>query len=186
MGFPILQLDPRPRLPQCAIGSGISNPFVANNHIERTCNHFAAEFLAPMSSFATIVEAVPRTIRSDTAAFIRAVSEKSLLSMQATAIRMVEGEFLTQQQLRGWQRIALRNLRAEKEEEIEAAGEGRGAIHAKRISELGYLPTYVAAVGVDRKIVDTLDVQSGLSLSAGLQASAFALAKRRMKAALSE
>lgn len=163
--------------------TGVSNPFVARNSVERTCNKFAAEFLAPMVAFAPLVERQPRHIRSDPAALIRQVSDASLLSLHATAIRLVEGGYLTQEQLQAWEKLVRKNPGAEKQEEAEAAGEAQGAVHAKRIGELGYLPTTLARRGIEAGMIDSLDVQAGLGLSEGLQAKAFALAERRMQAA---
>lgn len=163
--------------------AGISNPFVARNSVERTCNKFAAEFLAPMASFQAMVERQPRSIRTDPAALIRQVSDASLLSLHATAIRLVEGDYLSQAQLHAWEQIVRRHPYSEKQEEAEAAGEGKGAVHAKRVGELGYLPTVLAKWAVEARMVDSLDVEAGMGLSEGLQPKAFALAERRFKAA---
>jgi hypothetical protein len=59
-----------------------------------------------------------------------------------------------------------------------------GPPHAKRVSELGYLPTYLAKLAVEQKMIDSIDVQFGLSLSSTLQEKAFSLATRRFEVAV--
>jgi Zn-dependent peptidase ImmA (M78 family) len=165
---------------------GVSNPFVVRNSIERSCNKFAAEFLAPIKSFSQLVEQQEKGTHAEPARLIRQVSSASLLSLHATAIRLVEAGYLTQLQLRTWEKVRRKAPREEKDEETEAASaSGGGNPHAKRISELGYLPTYLAKLAIDKKIIDSVDVQAGLSLSEGLQTRAFDLAARRMEVALS-
>jgi Zn-dependent peptidase ImmA (M78 family)/transcriptional regulator with XRE-family HTH domain len=171
---------------QLAGKEGVSNPFVVRNSVERTCNQFAAEFLAPMAAFRSTVEQQSQTVRSDPFDLIRTVSKRLLLSQHATAIRLVEGDYLSQTLLRAWETARSRSPSAEKEEEADAAGDMFGAVHAKRIGELGYLPTYLAKLAVDQKMIDRLDVHSGLGLSESLQESAFSLASRRVTAAVSE
>jgi hypothetical protein len=57
---------------------------------------------------------------------------------------------------------------------------------AKRIGELGYFPTYVANLALQKKLVDSVDIQSGMVLSETLQERAFNLAVRRMTSAIGE
>lgn len=165
--------------------AGVSNPFTARNSIERTCNKFAAEFLAPMAAFQALVERQPRSVRSDPTALIRQVSDSSWLSLHATAIRLVEAGYLTQAQLQAWEKTVRRNPAAEKQDEAEAAGDGQGAPHAKRIGELGYLPTLLANRAIEARMIDSIDVQAGMGLSESLQAKAFVLAERRFRVAQS-
>jgi hypothetical protein len=79
--------------------------------------------------------------------------------------------------------VTASNRRTEKNQEQEDEGETYGHPHAKRISELGYLPTFVAKKAIDRRIIDRFDVEDGLSLSSSLQRKAFALAERRFEIA---
>lgn len=166
--------------------SGISDPFSASNSVERTCNQFAAEFLAPLDQFQKLVEKQGRTLRSDTPGFVRSISRLSLLSMQATAIRLREAEYISRDQLRSWLLMTRRSPKAEKEEEAEAAGNVMGRPHAKRIGEIGYLPTYLAGAAIKAKLVDSIDVQFALGLSESLQSQAFSLASRRIEVAAKE
>ena len=144
---------------------GVSDPFVVSNRTERKCNLFAAEFLAPMPAFRSSVERLPNTVREDVFELVQRVSSKSLLSRHATAIRLVEAGYISQQQLSTWERVARRRPRAEKEEE---ATDGFGQAHAKRIGELGYLPVYLAGKAVGQKMVDSIDVQSGMKSFRGI------------------
>ena len=164
---------------------GISNPFMPRNSIERECNVFAAEFLAPMGTFSRIVEALPQSTRSEVARFVDAAASSTLLSKHATAIRLLEGDYITQQQFRGWRRIFTANPRFEKEEEKEASEGGAGGVpHAKRLSELGHLPVALAKRAVDARLIDSSDVADGIGLSLTLQDRAYSLATRRFHTAL--
>lgn len=170
----------------CMMGvSGVSDPFQLNNPIERECNKFAAEFLAPEEIFRAFVEPLGRSARSDVFEFVDVVARVSLLSKHASAIRLRETGYLTDEQLRLWTAARVKMSRKElKDEESDASGETFGAPHAKRIGEVGYLPTYAAKLAVDRKLIDFADVASGISISRRLQERAFALAARRMEVAV--
>ena len=161
---------------------GISNPFAAQNDVERKCNGFAADFLAPMEAFRSLVERQASSTRGDVFALVNAVSRNSLLSRHATAIRLLEGGYIRNNQLNTWIAAARQFPKAEKEEESEASG--GGAVHAKRIGELGYLPVYLAAEAIRKNYIDSVDVQVGIRLSESLQERAFDLARRRVKVAL--
>jgi Zn-dependent peptidase ImmA (M78 family)/DNA-binding XRE family transcriptional regulator len=162
---------------------GISNPFQANNEIERQCNLFAAEFLAPMDEFRPVADAV-RSRSKDVKNLVNIVSRQTLLSRYATAIRLSEAKFINREQLKDWIRQSKHRPRAEKDDESEENGEQRGGVpHAKRTSELGYLPVYLAYQGVEKKLIDSFDVEEAIGLSRSLQPKAFELAARRMKVA---
>jgi hypothetical protein len=108
------------------------------------------------------------------------------ISMHATAIRLVETGYLSQAQLKAWeaQRRALAPKELKNEEkDLEADSPQGGAVHAKQLGEIGYFPTYVAKIAVERKIIDGADVQAGIGLAASLQEKAFSLAVRRFEAA---
>lgn len=166
--------------------SGVSDPFQLNNPIERECNRFAAEFLAPEEIFRVAVERLGRSAKADVFEFVDVVAQQSLLSKHATAIRLRETGYLSDEQLRRWTiaRVAMTRKQL-KDEESDASGETFGAPHAKRVGEVGYLPTYAAKLAVDQKLIDFADVISGISISRGLQERAFALAARRMEVAVS-
>ena len=63
---------------------GVSDPFATNNSIERKCNQFAAEFLAPLDRFTALATSL-RTRSSDPSGRTRSVSHRSLLSNHAAA-----------------------------------------------------------------------------------------------------
>lgn len=164
---------------------GISDPFTARNAIERTCNVFAAEFLAPMDQFARIVEALPQQSRSDIFRFVDTVASRTLLSKHAAAIRLVEGDYISQRDMQIWRRRFTAKPREEKDEEREASSSGGGVPYAKRVSELGHLPVVLAKRAVDQGMIDAFDVAEGIGLSRTLQEEAFSLAARRFDVALS-
>ena len=165
---------------------GISNPFTLRNSVERTCNMFAAEFLAPMNVFSRIVEALPRSIRVETTDFVDAVASRTILSKHATGIRLLEGDYITQQQFDEWRRVFTANPRFEKKEEKEASESSVGGVpHAKRLAELGHLPVVLAKRAIDARLIDSFDVVEGIGLSLTLQERAYSLATRRFEAALS-
>lgn len=165
------------------LSSGVSNPFVVKNSVERAANRFAADFLAPMEVFGRLVEGQPKSTISSPSSLIVAASRGSLLSLHAAAIRLAEGGYISQAQLGAWVRGRGQLSTSEKEEESEAAGEARGAPHAKRVGELGYISTYLAKLAVEERIIDAVDVSAGMHLSETLQQRAFTLAARRIEAA---
>lgn len=164
---------------------GISNPFTPRNALERNCNIFAAEFLAPMEQFSAMVEGLPKASRSDTARLVEEISARTLLSKHAAAIRLVEGHYISQPQLSNWSKLFVSRPRQEKDDEREASAGGGGQPHAKRIGELGHLPVFLAKKAVEAGILDAFDVQEELGLSRTLQERAFSLASRRFDLALS-
>ncbi|MGO3927392.1 helix-turn-helix domain-containing protein [Rhodopseudomonas pseudopalustris] len=166
--------------------AGVSNPFVVKNEIERQCNKFAAEFLAPEREFSELAGAQPKTVRADLFRFIATVSSQSLLSMHATAIRLLETNFISQAQLNTWEShrktLPIKQLKDE-EKDLESQDQKGGAVHAKILGEIGYLPVYVAKLAVDRKFIDSADVHAGFHLTESLQEKAFSLAARRFEVA---
>lgn len=162
--------------------SGLSNPFEIKNIVERNCNIFAAEFIAPMDEFSRLAESMDAQVRRDVFIYVSAVSEKSLLSRHATAIRLLEGDYISRSQLQAWERVSIKAPKAEKDEEKqESAG---GVPHAKRISELGHLTIHLAGEAVRQRLIDSRDVVAGIGLSEVLQERAFTLASRRLEAAI--
>jgi Zn-dependent peptidase ImmA (M78 family) len=166
--------------------TGVSNPFVVKNDVERTCNKFAAEFLAPAADFSALAEKQPSAIRKDIFRYIDAVSRSSLLSMHATAIRLIETGHISQGQLKIWEthrKTLLPKQLKQEEKDEESETQSGGAVHAKQLGEIGYLPSYVAKLAFDKKFVDSADVQSGIGLAISLQEKAFDLVARRFEAA---
>lgn len=155
---------------------GVSDPFVSRNNTEVTCNKFAAEFLAPEKQFTSLVESLPKDRFQSTDRLIKAVSRRALLSMHASGIRLVETGYISRKDLNAWLANIFKNPRVEKDEEPDVAG---GHVHAKRLGELGYLPTFLSAAAIQKGIIDRHDVVVGLGLTESIQDAAFDLAQRR-------
>lgn len=163
---------------------GVSDPFSPKNKVERICNKFAAEFLAPENEFLELASSAGRTTKSSTNGFIQWVSNRCLLSRQATAVRLAELSLITDIEYKSWRKKQLVFAALEKEEEKESLGTGGPGAFAKQVGELGCLSVYLAGEAVNRRLVDSLDVQRGLGLSESVQEKSFALAKKRLEAAL--
>jgi len=161
--------------------AGISDPFVSENSLERDCNRFAVEFIAPLDEFTALVERLPKDEYGSTDSLIKAVSRRTWLSLVATGIRLVESGYLKQDALNAWQRQQYVGPRPEKDEEPSASG---GAVHAKRVGEVGYLASYLAKLASDARIIDFNDVRDGLNIAESLQEKALDLAARRMEIAV--
>lgn len=105
----------------CVLGkSGVSDPFVINNAIERKCNQFAAEFLAP-SVF--VLPIARQAIRSSTLDIdqLKRFSRQTKLSMYASVIRLVELGVYDHSAIGAWQRF----IRANGDPEITTGGGGK-------------------------------------------------------------
>ena len=163
---------------------GISDPFVAKNKIERHCNIFAAEFIAPSVDFIRTIERASKADRLNTSAIVNFASRTSLLSKHAAAIRLVETGFVSQADFNSWRRIFRLTPKAEKDDEKLLVEPGPGGNpHAKRLSEIGYLPVLLAGAAVDKRFIDWHDVTECLGLSQALQERALKLVRRRFSAA---
>jgi Zn-dependent peptidase ImmA (M78 family) len=73
--------------------TGISDPFVSHNSVERRCNQFAASFLVPTSYATTLLRGIapPRTPDLDDVARL---SRRLKISQQATVLRLEELQLL--------------------------------------------------------------------------------------------
>ena len=166
--------------------SGVSDPFSIKNDVERSCNRFAAEFLAPTVEFSATVEATSRTVRTDIFRFVDLMSQKSMLSKHATAIRLRELDYIDQRALNGWlvarNKLSAKELKTEDDEDVENLF---GQVHAKLIGEIGYLPTYLSGIALKEKLISSVDIVNSIALSQGVQDKAIALATRRMEVATS-
>ena len=166
--------------------SGISDPFLIKNDVERSCNRFAAEFLAPEKDFISAVEQSPKNVRMDVFKLVDTISSQSLLSKHATAIRLKETGYLDQTQLNCWLEARAKLSGGQlKNEDVEDVENRFGAVHAKILGEVGYLPTYLAGVALQQKLISTVDVANSFSLSQSIQDRAISLATRRMEVAAS-
>lgn len=162
---------------------GVSDPFKTSNDVERRCNRFAAEFLAPSDRFVELAKSYYRSNDSDYARLIRIVSHNSLLSNQATAVRLLEHEFISRSDYAAWNTLWAKNPAKEKEDEKEGQSAGGPGAFAKRVGELGYHAVYISSLAIQHRIVDSVDVARGLGLAETIQEKAFSLATRRFEAA---
>lgn len=165
---------------------GISNPYSAANEIERRCNRFSAEFLAPKHEFSTYVETLGRTDRTNTSRLVELASRNSLLSKQAAATRLLELGYIKRSEYSNWFKQNRFWYQADKRSEIDNGPVITNIQHAKSIGEIGYLPVYLSHLAIDRKIVDSFDVEAALGISRKTQEKAFALARRRIEAVIDD
>lgn len=104
----------------CALEkSGVSDPFMVNNAIERRCNQFAVEFLAPAH---LVRQAAAKAITSSTLDIdqLKRFSRTTKLSMHASVIRLVELEIYEQSAIGAWRRF----IRANGDPEMSGGGGG--------------------------------------------------------------
>ena len=81
---------------------GISDPFVATNTIEKKCNRFAGDFLAPEVEILRLIDKLPRATLVDPIRLISAVSKATLLSRQAAALRLKDLDVISASQTRNF------------------------------------------------------------------------------------
>lgn len=162
---------------------GISNPLaVAKNAIERRCNSYAAEFLAPEDLIGRIVQAARKSDVSDADRLINLIAKDTMLSRQASAIRLQELGYITKRQsstffqkLGGLRRVVEPSAAKTKTPMGSAAAIGRA------LSEVGLYASYVAKLAYDRKLVDNIDIERGLGLSPTIQGRVLDLAAKRFE-----
>ena len=160
---------------------GISNPFSANNLVERKCNQYAAKFIAPDNVVSKIVDKFRSGVNSDT--LISALSSETFLSKQAAAIRLADLDFISNKELNTYFRKSRTSLnQSEFESPKSNSPMGRPAAIGKKLSEIGVYNAYVASSALDAKLVDRFDLQNALGLSDKLQDAVLDLAKRRFEA----
>lgn len=160
---------------------GISNPFSANNLVERKCNQYAATFIAPDNVVSQIADKFRSGVNSDT--LISALSSETFLSKQAAAMRLADLDFISNKELNNYFRKSRSNPnQSEFESPKSGSPMGRGAAIGKKLSEIGVYNAYVASCALNAKLVDRFDLQNALGLSDKLQDSVLDLAKRRFEA----
>ena len=163
---------------------GISNPFIARNEIERRCNAYAAQFLAPDDVVLKLVHSASSPLVRDTMRFVNFISRETLLSRQASALRLEELGIITQRAA-GAIFAHLRNLKRVAEVDAEPKlNKSMGLVAAvgKKLSEVGVYSAYIASLALRRGMVDVVDVERGLGISEALQAKVLDLASRRFEA----
>lgn len=161
---------------------GISNPFLALNLVERQCNAFAAQFLAPDEQVVDIVRKLGQGDTKNVSKIANLVAAHTLLSRQAATIRLVELDLVSRQAASTFLKILNAGRRvSEPEAGATAPPKGRSVVVAKTLSEVGVLAAYTAAKALQHRIVDTMDVARGLGISEGIQADVLKLAEKRFE-----
>jgi Zn-dependent peptidase ImmA (M78 family) len=86
----------------CALGeSGVSDPDIVRNEIEKDCNEFAVHFIAP-ENLVRIVAARTITSRSLDIGELQSFSRMSKLSMHASVLRLVEVGIYNKAAMAAW------------------------------------------------------------------------------------
>lgn len=83
--------------------SGVSDPFIRKNKVERTCNQFAAHFLMPNSLVQRVISK-KNLDKNDIYGTVRKASKRLKVSQEATAIRLEALGILREGAYRVWQR----------------------------------------------------------------------------------
>lgn len=159
---------------------GISDPFLAENEVEKTCNRYAAKFIAPDKVVQKLLE---RSSGQDAVGLVNKLSSETFLSKQAAALRLVDLGHIEKRSLK----IFFGHSHPSKtdgEFESQKTGTpmGRGAAIGKKLSEIGVYNAYVAACALKAKLIDRFDVAQAFGLSDNLQSSVLELAERRFEA----
>ncbi len=107
-------------LAHCLMGqTGISDPFVRENEIERRCNRFAASFLVPKSYAATLLgSSVTRDPDPDD---VRWAAGRLKISQEATVLRLEQLEYYTSGSHSEWRSLVHNN-----NPDFRKEGGGRG------------------------------------------------------------
>jgi Zn-dependent peptidase ImmA (M78 family)/transcriptional regulator with XRE-family HTH domain len=162
---------------------GVSNPFIAKNEIERQCNAFAAEFLAPDDQVLRIVEGFTGPVNDSISRLVELVSSKTLLSRQASTLRLQALDVVSKKTASQFMShlSKIRRLDEPKAEATEKPVMGRNAVIAMSLSKVGVYAAYTASVALKNKIVDRTDIVRGLGLSESIQSDVLKLATKRFE-----
>lgn len=138
----------------CAIGeTGLSDSRVANNAIERRCNSFAAQFLAPES----LVRRVARDTLTSTdlrVEELRAFANTLNISMYASLLRLVELRIYDEEAVGVWKRY----LKSQGDPDSMAAGGGRRVDEWKyKLAKYGFKFASVFGAARERGDFDDLE-----------------------------
>jgi Zn-dependent peptidase ImmA (M78 family)/transcriptional regulator with XRE-family HTH domain len=162
---------------------GISHPFLLQNEIERRCNSFAGEFLAPEDTINDIINKASFRGEEKEISLIRQVSDHSLLSFQAAALRLNSLQIISNKS-----RSAAFSFHKKNKNDLDPVppaplkkieGFSKGARAAMKISEVGILPAYTALLANEQKLIDHVDVKRGLGIPEDIQPHVFKLARQR-------
>lgn len=165
---------------------GLSDPFILKNDIEKVCNTYAAKFLAPDETIFRVLDdrAAPSAV--DATRLINFVSRNTLLSRQASALRLRELDVLSRASVTEFFAYVSRLKRdIEPENEPKSQGAmGAAAAAGKKLGEVGVYGAYVASVALRQRLVDVVDVERGLGISETLQPRVLSMAEKRFEASV--
>jgi Zn-dependent peptidase ImmA (M78 family) len=138
----------------CALGrSGVSDPLIAKNHIEKRCNSFAAEFLAPPDLVKAVAKEVifsPDFNISELACF----ADKLNISMYVSLLRLVELGIYRERAIAAWKQY----LHRKGDPEAPTGGGGRRQEEWKyKLSKYGFKFATVFGEAKDNGVFDDLE-----------------------------
>lgn len=141
--------------------SGVSNPFVSNNSVEKTCNLFAAQMLIPQ----TLAEAAADRFKisgESSPDDIRRCAKFLNISQQATIVRLEQLQLLPQ----GYEARWLASVRDKGNPDYMSAGGGGGNTPQERVklSKYGFTFASVFGAAIRRGVLSPLELyrMSGL------------------------
>ena len=148
--------------------TGISDPFILENQVERRCNEFASAFLAPTPFLLELFDKSGKKPR-ELSDKIRWVSNRCLLSLGATAYRLhLEGR-ISRPEYEGWRAQVglLRDYGAEDlpADENDADGEasGGGNYAYNVIADRGHRPIEIVRRALAKNFIDVVDASQVLN-----------------------
>lgn len=163
---------------------GLSDPFTPTNAVERECNSYAAQFLAPDNMMFSIVGSLRGAILNDVSRLVSHIAKETLLSRQATALRLAELDIISKASASEFFAY-LKNLKRVTEPSKDAQGGtpmGRSIAVGRKLSEVGVYSAYVAFLALQHRIVDVVDIERGLGISESIQKDVLDLGARRFEA----
>ncbi len=160
---------------------GISNPFIATNVIERQCNAFAAEFLAPDDLVRSIVSNHRGSIAADIGSLVDALATQTLLSRQASTIRLRELDLVSTRTANSFLAKLSKSRKIDEPRSVVDVKPvmGRNAVISKTLSEVGVYAAYTASIALKAGLIDTVDINRGLGISESIQSDVLKLAVKR-------
>lgn len=161
---------------------GVSNPFVANNEIERRCNRFAAEFIAPDHEVLGLVSSASFSELKEVGRLVDSISRNTWLSRQAAALRLRDLEVISNKQVSEFFSLKLTSGQEEDQRNEVSTAMGRNVAVGRKLSEVGLFAAYSASLALRKKLVDVVDIERGLGISFAIQKDVLDLAARRFEA----
>lgn len=163
---------------------GVSNPFIAKNLVERQCNAFAAEFLAPEDAILSLVERFQGRIRENETRLVDHISSSTLLSRQASTLRLRDLDIISKSTASViLKRLSsLRRLDEPRADKPTDVIRGRNVVVATKLAQVGVYAAYTSSLALNAKLIDRIDISRGLGISETIQADVLNLATRRFEA----